>query len=489
MSIITAAEYANYYATKELETYLSGNSKIDLSDPETKIHIDAELEAAAEGHRKIAQKLMREFKSFRPHFKPHNDMIFQHFPLEFLSKEEQLRYVYHIDNLRIDDGDIGNKYISNLKKINYDTFSQRLFPLYLTPPKETYFNKNHHTLLKKYRNIFSYHPYIHPNITKDMVKICYATAQKKEADSLHSLGDVVYESLISAIHCWVTPLHLPYQKRMEALTSIETFLDGFLKELSSRPATASTNIETSVPIFISILAFRTLFNEKLVAYETFHKEKNLEQCSVKELENEYKKRLNSDVPPQDDQSLRSILCDEQHTIRYDSFRKKLDLTYKTIEQLDKKGYSFNKDSLIDLKTVFRELFIYKSDNKSSPSLKIARKLTSEKDGFSISSTEEHFLIEQLSRGYLQFRASTAFCKQLNRVTLKLIHVIIENYLTYDLDTICRHLAYLFSEGMDLCSAQLFKNKLGDILVEVDDYNWAADGFDTELDDHDEELDL
>lgn len=487
--MITAAEYTNHYARKELDTYVSEHSKLDNSDPVTKLYIESSLQSIAENHRKIAQKLMREFKGFRSSFNVQNDMIFQYFPLASLSKEEQLHYVYHIDNLKIDQGDIGNKYIYNLKKTSFDNLSQRLHPLYLNPPKETYLSKHQSILTEKYKNIISSHSFIHPLIMKDMIKICYSVAEKKEVESLHPLSDIVYNTLTNAIHHWVTPMSLSYQNRMDALTTIETFLDEFLENIKSKPVSISTDLETCVPIFLSILSTRTHFNEKLATYETFHKDKIQEQSTVKQLEDQYKKRLESNIPPEDDQSLRAILCEQQNKIRYESFRKKLDLARKTIDQLEKKGYNLDNNNLLSLKMVFRELFICKPDGKPSPSLKIARKLTSEKDDFSISPREESFLVERLDRVKLQFRVSTAFCNQFSRVQLKIIHILIENFLTYDVDTICSNLAYLFSEGTELCSAQLHKKEIGTFYVEINDFDIGWGDYDEEMEDSHEEFDL
>lgn len=461
-NMITTAQYMQMYKEREDTDLLQGRQVLEES-------VLQEIQDEADSFFKIIQNLCKEFKGFQPCYDENQDegkkeKIFRYFPLAYLAKEDQFLFVEHLYSLKNKEKNyIGNKVLSNLKDPSYRLPMERFETLYYNPKINTPLAQLYQAKIKKYKKIIEKECYIHPMVLRDMVKLGFGIAQKKEVESVLPLCHIVVESLMSALEFWVmTQEAFNYSQRLKSLEKMEAFLDDFMKKLPKNSGVGDTDLDSTITFFVDFLTYRTHYKEIVRASQSFGNETTEEAetlRTVEEMLQEYKAHGKLNASELDHQAFRSILNAKKD--RLDAVTKKLDFTRKTIEVLAEAGHNFDLNSVIHQKIVYHTLFTNKQTDKNAPStLAIAKKWVNNGTKFGVSISDQLFLQEQLKREYVRQFSPNHLCERYEKVRLKLYLSVIENFLTYDLDAICYHLTYLFTEGLELCSAPLFARIYG-----------------------------
>lgn len=419
MASINVSAYVDFYIEREYSQYMEGYEVDDLED-------------YRETLTKNVRNLLKEFKNPQREFDIENNSIFQYFPLEQLSLEQQYTFLDSLMELKNEDGAIGNKVIHNLKKITYDLSDDRFDQLLLTDPIITPLNNDESYYKQAHRNIVR-REYLKVKILlENNVNMHKFVLYNKHYDSVASLLNIYIDTMLQTINYWIiSNTDLTSSRKTETLLEINKLLDAVLLDAKKRnqiPLQSKT-LDTTLPIFVAILKLRNRCGEHQKVSNILLKE----QCG----EPEYFDNIPEEfyVTKEDlvsNQNIKLIL--NEGTNRCDHFDEKLEQTKAIIELLaNANGRNVSTNNLLDLKVYFRELFISKSKYKTT-ALNIAKKyIASSKEAITLS--EERFLNEKISRGYFREQSPIEQYNYKNSLQQKIYHCMLEILLSYDLTTI------------------------------------------------------
>lgn len=286
----------------------------------------------------------------------------------------------------------------------------------------------------EYRHIIRNNPHQCPKLTEHLVSMIQKVQVMEDASSVYALASIVFDVLTQAIiYYQVTLPQLSQEKRHKELDVVEAQLQTIFTQVSQEKPILYTCHPIAMPLFVGFLKFRNRhghFSEVRAILE----EEQTEEAEYFQ-----------DSPPSfsvekwelfDEENLKQLFMEGSG--RCDNFGDKLKQTKELVQLLriyNRRNVS--EDRLLDLKVIFRELYLSKSKFKVS-ALTIARHLCND----SFSESQYRFLNEKISRGYFRERNPLEFYNRKNQLQDLLYRIIMEQFLYYDVNRSCEVLTSL-----------------------------------------------
>lgn len=342
-----------------------------------------------------------------------NINILNYFPFYQLKTNQQYQFLDNILKIKSKQDLIGNKFISNIKKTNFDNID--INDLYITPPKSSEFQRNLDFLKKDFIKDIKDKNFIFD-------KFNYQIDALKSNDNLYdlySICDLACVILVHILNCWVFNYDSLNQEKY--IKKLQIYLNDFEIKVRSLNIKINNNIEFDNS-FISFIKFYNQSNNYAQIINILLKEQKNSPKDFKIIKPEHV--IKRGATYKDFDNFKDIICEGENIYE---FNIKFSNTQKVIQILQ--NSSSNVDDLYDLKVYFREIYIHNSKYKTKTSTLI-RKLTENNfDNFE-NSLDYVFFNEKISRGY--FREDTKIKLYNKKVKLqlqiyKIISLIILSY--------------------------------------------------------------
>ncbi len=452
MPFVQSSVFKEIVVDEDMKFYME-SLKI-LTKEELPLDKQAELEATGESYQRQAHHLLREFEPFTSQYQRENSMIFQYFPLEELEIAQQCEFLKHIITEKGGEGSIGNKMISNLKKISFDLSDRRFDKLWLEEENlsplvlnEKKINEAFRLKIKKLPQSDKEFRETKESFSEIVENYCRNTARYEDVHSLYSLSRIILEQIFQMLFYWVQENpQLSEEEKRNAYGKIEEKIDKILD--------SQKNIKRETPLSYPqvIVIFQTFLKHR----SSMEQHKNLDQ--ILQIEEENKPELFQEVEEKYRVKKHFKITDQKklHVFLYEGRRKgkvyeaQRDMTYRMICLMQKER-ELQADCMQDVKVLFRELFISKVTTEKEYGVTantLAKKYL--KDPKSLSMDERKFLHEKINRGFFRERHSLALYHQQNRLKHKIHLSMVQSFLSYDLTEICQTLNLLFSTTLEAC---------------------------------------
>lgn len=444
MAQISVSEYVDICIQREISEYMEirKTNKIDKWQEDQMMEYRETLT-------KNVQNLLKEFNGYTNEFDVDKKNIFSYFPLKSLEKEEQIKFLDHIMELKSEKNIIGNKVVHNIKKITYDLNDSRFDALNIKDYKDYELTKEENNIKKANREIIRRNI---RDISQLFVNIEKATkCVRKNNTDLFSYLNIINDIMIQSLIYWVVTIeHLVDDEREMWLKKIETHISYFMQ--TGDKEVKNTKLDDDILVFITFLKYRNKYGEHYKTMKIFLEEQEKEQSLFENISNEYKVSKDILVNGQD---LKLILNEGRH--RCDNFEEKLEQTKVMISFFkDINSRVVSEECVLDLKVYFREFFISKSKYKTTALNMIKKHLQGEKE---MTFSEQVFLNEKISRGYFRESLPIKFYNYKSEIQRKVYLAQIKLLLTYDIDEIITKSENLCIDIINL-NYQNIKERLG-----------------------------
>lgn len=425
----------SFHISEYVDWYIDKKYTLDMLEGE----VD-DLEDSREVLTKNVQKLLKEFKEYRDTFDIENNLVFQYFPLEFLSKEEQYQFLSHLIEIKNDEGGIGNKVIYNLKKITSDLEDDRFDKLLLKEPEIG--TEGLQALVKLMVQVNEWNRDIISNDWGN-VKMLMDWHQER-ASIIGELGDTnriffllaTYRySITQSVMHWVACCDCIHDdKKVEILQSLKEYLihfQGIVRE-EKKNKNRTYSLETILPIFTSILKIRNHGGKEWKLNQVLHEEQENDSSYFQPVPEEYHADKNTPIAGV---NLKHFL--NEGPGRCDDFEEKLAQTKELIQRLEENDmWGVSSNSLLDLKVYYRELYICKSKYKIRVTNTVRKWLSPYEETPPLS--ELVFLQHKISRGYFREEVPIEYFNMVNEISYLVEVTMIEILLCYDLEEILHY---------------------------------------------------
>lgn len=455
MSAVNPTDYVNLLIERETNDFLSHFKKIEQWQLE-------DLEEDKIVLMKNVTNLLKEFRDFQLFFQEDNTKIFQYLPLDYLTSPQQIQVLDHLMDLKnkvpIDTEDkmkkgngknvfIGNKVVHNLKKISFDLPEDRFDHMRLVPMTNNRYISKEMNIKSSNRRIIRQDPQHYYQIKDHIQTISQYIVDSHESDTLYPLCNIITDVVLQAVIYWVIANpHVSIQRKKQILTTMEHFLDESTRQ--PKIQFQEVDLSTAIPIFVAFLKYRNRYGEHEKVSNILLEEQQDEPTLFQIVPTEFQvyKENSPQIP-----NLKQILTEG---VRCDNFEQKLSETKRIIDLFSQRGRNLSTNSLLDLKVVFRELYLSKSKYKTTASSIIKKWETADATG-EILPSQERFVNEKISRGQFREHNPIELYDLKNTIQGKIYKFHLENFLTYDLRQICKQEQIFCETMLNLAFESLF----------------------------------
>ncbi len=464
MALIQGSDYRDFVLEEETLRFMKKNklkSKNGISQYDEQLIKDFVKD---EGFQRKAEVLLREFKEFTPYYDRENPMIFQYFPLGQLKKKEQCLILRDIQNLKEiptvrETGEatsqrnaVGNKVFSNLKKVNFNLPDSRFDQILPKKIPESPFIAEEKSIKTLFRLQIINTPKSEMEKTKEQLcKVienhCQLTAKNEDVFSIYSLSNIVLDGVFKSLFYWVEEnLDLSEEEKADTFTKVEEKMDEILRSFGKKKLSRTMKPINALRIFWTILKVRNTMEQYRTLTTNLLTEEKYNPKLFQEVEEKYRVQCGQKL--KNPNKLHVVLYEGGR--KGESFPEQLEMTYQLMEKMsENKMRELHQDDILDVKVVFREVFISKLKHERgvTPSTLGKKYIV---DPSHLSMQEKKFLREKIHRGFYRERHSLTLYHQLNDLKYKIYLCIMESLLSYDVKTICATLHNVFSSVLEVC---------------------------------------
>lgn len=463
MTLVEGAVLKQYLLEGEMarlveKRNLNSKEELDLGDM-------AHIEEVEEVFQRQIEHLLPEFQVFTQEYDKENDMVFQYFPMAALDVEQQCGFVKHIIKQKGQKKQgqkklVGNKLISNWKKVSYNLPDSRFDELLPLKRAVTPLTRDAEKIKRTFRgeirkggNSGDDAWNAKERLSKIMLKYCEKMAEYGDAYSLYALSNIAIDSLFHCVFYWIVENQtLSAEEKLRVMGKVEGNLDEILSSFPKKKSAVKVDYPQVLFIFVAFLKHRNTMEQYERLTKKLFEEEQEKPAIFQELEEKYRVKHHHKLA--DMKKLHVILYEGKR--KGNAFPAQLDMTYAMIRGMtENKERELREDSLLDVKVIFRELFISKVTSEPERGVTantVAKKYLEDPD--SISRQEKKFLREKINRGFYRERHSLALYHQQNALKYKIYLCILQSFLRYDLEFICENLNTLFSSTMELCQKEM-----------------------------------
>lgn len=429
-----------------LEDYVNSQHKITKEQELQENYED--LLKSKETFRQNTKNLLKNFdEEFKLSKFNYENNVLNYFPLYKLNTNQIYNFLQHINSLKLKDNKVGNKVISNIKKINIDNNDIEL--LYIKPPKESNFQNNSELLSQDVRLIIRTKEKIKE--AKRIIEAFQTIVKKlKESNNLADFEGIVYltaDTIMQMVTYWVITVGGSKEdpRKPKVIKIIKDYLINFEKEIDSIE-TIDPNLELSdiVTIYCEFLKQYNLYGvhkkvtQKLIDEQT----ENPEYFGI--VKDEYKVKKRTEYTEYDYKNV--ILEGEEINDFEDKFTK----SQKAIEILQKHGAtSTSTNDMFDLKVYFREIYISNSKHKTKASTIIRKMINADTTEFS-KTTEYMFIREKITRGCFREMFPLTLYKEKVEIEHMIYKILLKIMLFYNYHQSLDYLEKLVTDITPIC---------------------------------------
>lgn len=378
----------------KLEDYINSNFIYDENlSPE---EVD-KLEITRETFRRNVSNLLKNFKKdFCITDITFDSNIFNYFPLYKLENNDIYTFLNHIIDVKNKQDLVGNKVISNMKKINIDNVEININDFYINPPIISEFQDNLDDIKQEYRYIVRKDLQNANKIVEKFNKQIQDLKNDNNPADLGRASSMTCDILLQMLNYWVIAIEkLKGKKQVELIEKIKIYLKDFEKTIEDFDVDLSqnTNLDDCINIFIEFLRSFNYCGEYIKIANTLIEEEQDSPGDFGIVIPSYK--IKKGTLYKDNDAYKDIISEGKDIYE---FKEKFQKTQKAIEIFQNNGVKASDiNDLYDIKVYFREIYISNSKHKKKASTIIRKMTESNIDEFEKTS-EYMFLREKITRG-------------------------------------------------------------------------------------------
>ncbi len=378
----------------KLEDYI--NSRFIVDDDMSIQEVD-DLETARENFRRNARNLLQNFKKdFNNTDITFDSNIFNYFPIYLLANDDTYKFLDHIINIKNKQELVGNKFISNMKKISIDNISVNISDFYMNEPIISDFQNNLSDITQSYRFIVRKNLEKADTIIENFNKQIDDLKTNNNPSDLGRICSLTCDIFLQMMTYWVIAVvKVNRQTQLTLIEKIKKYLTDFENTVENFDInlTDSTKLDDYVNIFVEFLRSFNYCGEYINIASILIEEEQDSPDDFGLVPPEYQTKKGMSY--KDFKQYKEIISEGKEIYE---FKGKFENTQKAIEILQNNGVKASDiNDLYDIKVYFRELYISNSKYKTKAST-IIRKMTENNIEEFEKTSEYMFLREKITRG-------------------------------------------------------------------------------------------